>query len=123
MVRFKLTIVIITVALIITASVLETVYIKNTFEELEEKLLSQMNLEKYDENEIADIENWWTKKAEILEIFISVLQLNEITVTLGELRGAAAKDDSDTAAALVDRTYNYATRICDMYMLKFNNIF
>ena len=72
--------------------------------------------------EITELSDWWEERAERLEIFVSVLQLNEITVTLGELEGAVRKEDYDTASALVDRIYEYAVRIKDMYMLKLNNI-
>ncbi|MGN0768949.1 MAG: DUF4363 family protein, partial [Christensenellales bacterium] len=94
-----------------------------TFEDFCEKLEEQMDRETYSLDDVTELSKWWEKKAETLEIFISVLQLNEITVTMGELTGAVKKEDYDSANALFDRIYQYAVRISDMYMLKLNNIF
>ena len=121
--RYKLTLVIVATAILIAGSIGETLYIKNTFEEFEARTSALMGREEYDLDEVIALREYWNKKAEALEIFVSVLQLNEITVTLGELEGAVKKEDFDTASALVDRIYEYAVRISDMYMLKFNNIF
>lgn len=120
--KYKLTIVIVATVLLLAGSIGETLYIKNTFETFEEKVGEQRNKETYELEDVIELSLWWEKKAEVLEIFISVLQLNEITVTLGELEGAVRKEDYDTASALVDRIYEYAVRISDMYMLKLNNI-
>ena len=122
MMKFKLTIAILATVLLIGGSIGETIYIRNTFEELQDRLESQMYNETYSLDEVKKLVSWWEKKAETLEIFISVVQLNEITVTMGELIGAVKKEDYDSANALFDRIYQYAVRINDMYMLKFNNI-
>lgn len=121
--KYKLTVLIVATALLIGGSIGETIYIKNTFEDFCEKLEEQMDRETYSLDDVTELSEWWEKKAETLEIFISVLQLNEITVTMGELTGAVKKEDYDSANALFDRIYQYAVRISDMYMLKLNNIF
>lgn len=121
--KYKLTVLIVATALLIGGSIGETIYIKNTFEDFCEKLEEQMDRETYSLDDVTELSEWWEKKAEMLEIFISVLQLNEITVTMGELTGAVKKEDYDSANALFDRIYQYAVRISDMYMLKLNNIF
>ena len=120
--KYKLTIVIIVSLLLIGGSIGETLYIRNTFEEFENRLQAQMHEEYYELEEVKELAKWWEDKAETLEIFISVLQLNEITVTMGELIGAVTKEDYDSANALYDRIYSYSVRIKDMYMLKLNNI-
>lgn len=120
--KYKVTIVIIASLLLIGGSIGETLYIRNTFEEFENRLQAQMHEEYYELEEVKELAKWWEDKAETLEIFISVLQLNEITVTMGELIGAVTKEDYDSANALYDRIYSYSVRIKDMYMLKLNNI-
>lgn len=120
--KYKVTIVIIVSLLLIGGSIGETLYIRNTFEEFENRLQAQMHEEYYELEEVKELAKWWEDKAETLEIFISVLQLNEITVTMGELIGAVTKEDYDSANALYDRIYSYSVRIKDMYMLKLNNI-
>lgn len=120
--KYKVTIVIIVSLLLIGGSIGETLYIRNTFEEFENRLKAQMYEEYYELEEVKELAKWWEDKAETLEIFISVLQLNEITVTMGELIGAVTKEDYDSANALYDRIYSYSVRIKDMYMLKLNNI-
>ena len=120
--KYKVTIVIIASLLLIGGSIGETLYIRNTFEEFENRLQAQMYEEHYELEEVKEQAKWWEDKAETLEIFISVLQLNEITVTMGELIGAVTKEDYDSANALYDRIYSYSVRIKDMYMLKLNNI-
>ena len=120
--KYKVTIVIIASLLLIGGSIGEKLYIRNTFEEFENRLQAQMHEEYYELEEVKELAKWWEDKAETLEIFISVLQLNEITVTMGELIGAVTKEDYDSANALYDRIYSYSVRIKDMYMLKLNNI-
>lgn len=120
--KYKVTIVIIASLLLIGGSIGETLYIRNAFEEFENRLQAQMYEEYYELEEVKELAKWWEDKAETLEIFISVLQLNEITVTMGELIGAVTKEDYDSANALYDRIYSYSVRIKDMYMLKLNNI-
>ncbi len=120
--KYKVTIVILVSLLLIGGSIGETLYIRNTFEEFENRLQAQMYEEYYELEEVKELAKWWEDKAETLEIFISVLQLNEITVTMGELIGAVTKEDYDSANALYDRIYSYSVRIKDMYMLKLNNI-
>lgn len=121
--KYKLTVLIVATVILIGGSIGETIYIKNTFEEFCDRLEEQMDAETYSLEEVTELSEWWEDKAETLEIFISVLQLNEITVTMGELKGAVKKEDYDSANALFDRIYQYAVRISDMYMLKINNIF
>ena len=120
--RYKLTIVIIVCVLLVVGSILESIYISKTFEELENKLEEIMKQEEYDYEMIVKTADWWRGKAEILELFISVVQLNEITVTFGELVGAVKNEDYDSASALLDRIYCYAMSIKDMYMPKLSNI-
>ena len=81
-----------------------------------------MNMEEYNVKDVTETFEWWKKKAEVLEVFVSVLQLNEITVTLGELKGYVEKKDFESARALYNRIYMYAECVSDMYMVKFNNI-
>ncbi len=121
--KYKLTVLIVASVILLGGSIGETIYIKNTFEEFCDRLEEQMDAETYSLEEVTELSEWWEDKAETLEIFISVLQLNEITVTMGELKGAVKKEDYDSANALFDRIYQYAVRISDMYMLKINNIF
>ncbi len=120
--KYKLTIVIIATLILIGGSIGETLYIKHTFNDLKQQLIEQMNLSEYDVEDVTETFEWWKKKAEVLEVFVSVLQLNEITVTLGELKGYVEKQDFESARALYNRIYMYAECVSDMYMVKFNNI-
>lgn len=120
--KYKLTIVIIATIILIGGSIGETLYIKNVFNDLEKQLTEQMNMEEYNVKDVTETFEWWKKKAEVLEVFVSVLQLNEITVTLGELKGYVEKKDFESARALYNRIYMYAECVSDMYMVKFNNI-
>lgn len=120
--KYKLTIVIIATVILIGGSIGETLYIKHTFSDLKQQLTEQMNLSEYDVEDVTETFEWWKKKAEVLEVFVSVLQLNEITVTLGELKGYVEKQDFESARALYNRIYMYAECVSDMYMVKFNNI-
>ena len=81
-----------------------------------------MKQEEYDYEMIVETAEWWRGKAEVLEIFVSVVQLNEISVTFGELVGAVKNEDYDSASALLDRIYCYSISIKDMYLPHISNI-
>lgn len=120
--KYKLSIVIIAIVLILGGSIIENIYINKTFDEFENKLSHLMQQEEYDFGEIKAVSDWWDKKSDYLEIAISVVLLNEITVTLGELKGAVQNEDYDSASALLDRIYCYSVGIKDMYKLEIENI-
>ena len=120
--RYKLTIIIVVCVLLVAGSILESVYLSKAFETLEEKLDKIMKQEEYDYEMIVETAEWWRGKAEVLEIFVSVVQLNEISVTFGELVGAVKNEDYDSASALLDRIYCYSISIKDMYLPHISNI-
>ena len=121
--KYKLSITIIVTVVIITIAIVEGVFIKKTFESLNDKLGVIMQQEEYSLADVEEINYWWKRRSEVLEISVSVVQLNEISVTFGELIGAIENEDYDSASALLNRIYQYSTHICDMYMFKINNIF
>ena len=120
--KYKLTIIIVVCVLLVAGSILESVYLSKAFETLEEKLDKIMKQEEYDYEMIVETAEWWRGKAEVLEIFVSVVQLNEISVTFGELVGAVKNEDYDSASALLDRIYCYSISIKDMYLPHISNI-
>ena len=121
--KYKLSITIIVTVVIITIAIVEGVFIKKTFESLNDKLGVIMQQEEYSLADVEEINYWWKRRSEVLEISVSVVQLNEMSVTFGELIGAIENEDYDSASALLNRIYQYSTHICDMYMFKINNIF
>lgn len=120
--KYKLSVLIITIIIILSGSIIENIYINKTFDEFENKLLHLMEQEEYDFGEIKELSYWWGKKADYLEVTISVVILNEITVTIGELEGAVQNEDYDSASALLDRIYCYSLSVKDMYKLEIKNI-
>jgi hypothetical protein len=120
--KYKITIVVIISALVLGGSIFESVYIEKTFDNFDKIIENIMAQDPYSLDDVEDALEWWDDKTEKLEISVSVLQLNEISFTLGELKGAVECGDRETAMALLNRIYQYSQRIRDMYRLKINNI-
>ncbi len=120
--KYKLTIAIVTLILVLGLAIGESIFIKHTFSRFNEKLEYLMQQEEYVYEDVKEVGEWWEKRSQWLEISVSVVQLNEITVTYGELVGAVENQDYDSASALLNRIYQYSIHICDMYMLKIENV-
>lgn len=93
-----------------------------TFSHFEQKIDHIIEQESYNLEEIEELATWWHKKSEILECTIPHLQLTEVTVTIGELKGAVDCDDMQSANALLTRLRYYASEIRHMYRFTVNNI-
>lgn len=120
--KYKLTIVIVVSGLIIALCVGESIFLHKTFNTFEDKIAEIMADENYDLQKVSDFSIWWHKKSVILECTIPHLQLTEVTVTIGELKGAVESEDMQSANALLIRLENYAAEIRHMYRFAFQNI-
>lgn len=120
--KYKLTIVIVVSVLIIALCVGESIFLHKTFETFEEKIDEIMLEENYDLQKVTDFATWWHKKSMVLECTIPHLQLTEVTVTIGELKGAVESKDMQSANALLIRLNNYAAEIRHMYKFAIQNI-
>lgn len=120
--KYKLTIVIVITVLVLALGVCETIFLNKTFNRFEQKLDNIIEQESYSLEDIEELAVWWRKKSEILEFTIPHLQLTEVTVTIGELKGAVEGNDLPSASALLTRIKSYSTQILHMYRFTVNNI-
>ena len=100
----KIILVIVVTALIITAGVIEQVYVQRTFEELEvkaENIYVMLRDKNYTDalEYTANLKDWWYQKRDILELVSPNNDIKEIVREIGELEGsqlAMMYDDSIT---------------------------
>lgn len=98
----KLVIAIIILSVILTAGILESVYIDKIFEQLDDRLLQ---LEEYikieDEQKSLDATRnmtaWWEKKRNFIEMFAFSPDIRAFSVALGETEGSLECGDFDNA--------------------------
>ena len=104
--------------------VFEQIFIKTTFEEFNSRLDSFIveKDETYDLKQIKETQEWWEKRHKYLELFLPHNQLIEISITYGELVGAVAAEDFDSAQALLNRIRQTSDEFEDMYALRIGNI-
>lgn len=120
--KSKLIIAIVITVIIIGLSIGETIYVDKTLSKFNSSLEKIMEQEEYSLEDIENLTNWWHKQTTYLEISISRLQLNEVTATLGELKGAVEKEDFQSASALLKRIEHIAQEIKHMYGIRLGNI-
>lgn len=122
--KYKVAAVIIALTLIIGLGIFEQIFIKTTFEEFNSRLDSFIveEDETYDLKQIKETQEWWEKRHKYLELFLPHNQLIEISITYGELVGAVAAEDFDSAQALLNRIRQTSEEFEDMYALRIGNI-
>lgn len=122
--KYKVAAVIIALTLIIGLGIFEQIFIKTTFEEFNSRLDSFIveEDETYDLKQIKETQEWWKKRHKYLELFLPHNQLIEISITYGELVGAVAAEDFDSAQALLNRIRQTGEEFEDMYALRIGNI-
>lgn len=122
--KYKVAAVVVTLALIIGFGIFEQIFIKTTFEEFNSRLDSFIveKDETYDLKQIKETQEWWEKRHKYLELFLPHNQLIEISITYGELVGAVAAEDFDSAQALLNRIRQTSDEFEDMYALRIGNI-
>ncbi len=120
----KLIIVITLLVLILGLGIFEQIFIKKTFEEFSARLESFIleEDETYDYNAIVETKKWWDSRVKYLELFLPHVQLNEITITCGELVGAVGAEDHDSAQALLNRIQSTSESFETMYAVRLGNI-
>lgn len=122
--KYKVAAVVVTLALILGLGVFEQIFIKTTFEEFNSRLDSFIveEDETYDLKQIKETQEWWENRHKYLELFLPHNQLIEISITYGELVGAVAAEDFDSAQALLNRIRQTGEEFEDMYALRIGNI-
>ena len=122
--KYKVAAVVVTLALILGLGVFEQIFIKTTFEEFNSRLDSFIveEDETYDLKQIKETQEWWENRHKYLELFLPHNQLIEISITYGELVGAVAAEDFDSAQALLNRIRQTSDEFEDMYALRIGNI-
>ncbi len=124
MIKGKFILVIVVLVVISALGIFEQIFIAKTFEEFSSRLESFIveEDETYDYNAIVETQKWWESRAKYLELFLPHVQLNEITITCGELVGAVGAEDHDSAQALLNRIQSTAKAFETMYSVRLGNI-
>ncbi len=124
MTKGRLITAIVILLLIIGLGIGEQVYTKKIFEEFTSRLESFIveQDEVYDYESIVETGKWWDKKVKYLELFLPHVQMNEITITYGELVGAVGAEDHDSAQALLNRLQQTSIAFEEMYGFRIGNV-
>lgn len=97
----KVILAIIILAIILTAGILENIYVEKVFDTLNQKLVTlQVAIEAEDEDALAqltDITAWWEKKRGYLELFTYSTDLRAFSAALGETDGSLRCGDFNNA--------------------------
>lgn len=120
--KYKLTIVTIMTIILLAGGIFETIGLNNILNTFNEKLEILNQQENINVEDVEQISKWWETKHPKLSITISHVQLNEITITLCELKGAVKTGDYQTANELLLRIKSYSESLIDLYKFKFMNI-
>lgn len=97
----KLIIAIIILAVILTAGILETVYIDKLFQELDDRLISLENaIIAQDDNSLdvaRDVMKWWSKKRRSVELYTYSPDIRAFSSALSETEGYIMAGDYKSA--------------------------
>lgn len=124
MTKGRLTIALVILVFILGLGIGEQIFIHSTFDEFSSRLNSFIieEDETYDYDAIVETQKWWEKKVCYLELFLPHVQMNEITITYGELVGAVGAEDHDSAQALLNRLQQTSIAFEEMYGFRIGNI-
>ena len=122
--KYKLTIAVVIVVLLLALGIVEEIYVRKTFESFGEKLEEILDSpdEIYRLEDVVATHLWWQKRHRYMELFLPHIQLNEIETTYGELIGAVEAEDYDSANALLNRIYATTLALKEMYGFRIGNI-
>ncbi|NLZ25831.1 MAG: DUF4363 family protein [Clostridiales bacterium] len=103
----KTIIAIVVLVLILTAGILETIYIEKTFKELSERVTEARNLIIKEDAEgalkiIDDTTNWWEERKDKLELITFSPDLRALSAALGETKGSLMCGDTQNALSKVE---------------------
>ncbi len=121
--KFKITIIVLSLLFLIGVCTAETIFIDNTFTELETRLGSIEQNGEYDLEKIYETKEWWDKRFKVLEITVSVTLLNDLNYTYGELIGAVEAGDAMSASGYRQRLYAYCECLKKTYTVRWTNVF
>ncbi len=121
--KYKLIVAIVIIVLMLVFGICDTIFTDKIMTKFCTSLEEIMKQEEYNLEDIENLSSWWHKKTYYLEITTSRLQLNEVTATLGELKGAVESEDFQSASALLKRIDHLAKEIKHMYSIRVGNIF
>ncbi len=101
----KVVLAIVILAVILTAGILENVYIDKLFGGLDERLLSlEESIMAQDEEAVDKIEemiSWWENHRDYAELFVYSPDIRAFSVALGETQGSLECGDFDNALSKV----------------------
>lgn len=122
----KVILAIVILAVIVTAGILENVYIDKVFGGLDNRLA---DLEKLiiaqDENaldEMEDVMNWWEDRRKYAELFVYSPDIRALSVALGETQGSLECGDYDNALSKVRSLQIMSRNIHDILDFNFADI-
>lgn len=121
--RYKLVFAIVICVLLIGGGVWERIFVQKTFDELSEKIDILIDMgDDIDIDTVYTTEKWLEKAHGKLEYVIPHYQLNEISVTFGEFKGAVEAEDIQSAIAQLHRLRENTERLSDMYKITPSNV-
>ncbi len=120
--KFKITLLILSVLFLTFICVGEHLLIKNTFLHFDEAVTYIERQEEYSLDEVLALQSWWEKRSRFLELTVSVQILNDLSYTYGELVGAVRCEDYKSASAFLDRLHSYCHRLRETYQISIENI-
>lgn len=97
----KVIIALIVLAIILTAGILESVYIDNVFEELDERI-DELEKAIHDEDDRSlfltrELSEWWEHKRKYMELFTFSPDMRAFSVAVAEIEGSIEADDYQNA--------------------------
>lgn len=119
----KVILAVLILAAILTAGILETIYVEKTFAELDERLdVMHKCLEDDDVEGALDATNetmeWWDGERHKMEIFTFSPDIRQLSVALGETKGSLEVEDVKNAMSKTDSILIISANIRDI--LNFN---
>jgi hypothetical protein len=111
--------------LLVTGGILEEIFVDKLLSEFEEKLADIADTPggNYDYDKIQETYEWWIEKNNSMEMFLPHIPLNDVTLALGEMRGAVQAGDYDNATAQLNRIFAAVDTLKDTFSLSISNIF
>ena len=101
----KVIVAIVVLAIILTAGILETVFVDKLFNSLDGRLASleeSLHAESADAlDKVNELTAWWEKKREFMELFVYSPDLRAFSVALGETVGSIECEDYQNAMSKV----------------------
>ena len=121
----RMVIAIVLFILLITGGILEEVYVSKLFTDFGDKLDEVSNAQggKYDLDKMQEVYDWWVKKTNTMHMFLPHNPLNDITLALGEMKGAVQSGDVESATAQHNRIHAIIDTLEETFSFSASNIF